>query len=287
MGGELSKVVVLMVPLLFGCGAESGRERPASGTASQAEQPVPPDLRADIARSIAVGSQLYVLDKVAAIGTDVLFANVQHPEAQGVVGYVPLREGDADGRGRNSYLVSFFTEDDPPRVAYEIRVLPDAQPEFQAFAPPKDVPPGFAALIRARQAAIAAMPTPKQPINPVVIPGEVAGEVLVYLLAGTKQPDLAVFGQHFRAVVAMGGSSVRSMTPLSNTVLEVPTRAPNGEPAEGLAVSHAVTDFPLETHVFTSLLHQKVVYVGTRRGMWRVEGDKISFLGKAESKAAE
>jgi hypothetical protein len=252
-------------------------------------QPIPSDLSANIARSVEIGKQLYVLDKVAALGTDVLFANEQHPEKQGVVGYLPLREGDDEGRPRDSFLVSFFTGDQPPRIAYDVRIQPDVQPAFQAHSPPREVSAEIAALIGARQAAVAAMPNTHQPVNPVLLPAELMGHsgVLVYLLAGTKQPDVAVFGKHYRAIVALGGTNVSSMTPLSNTALEVPTRAPNGTHAEGLWVTHVVTTYPLETHVFTSLLHKKPVYVSTQRGLWRVEGDEISFLGKVESDPGE
>ena len=43
-------------------------------------------------------------------------------------------------------------------------------------------------------------------------------------------------------------------------------------------VTHLVTDWPLETHVFVSLQWHLPVYVGTRRGIWRVNGDKIALI---------
>ena len=44
-------------------------------------------------------------------------------------------------------------------------------------------------------------------------------------------------------------------------------------------VSHVVTDYPLETHVFVSLLHKNApIYVATRRGTWLVIGDKITLV---------
>jgi hypothetical protein len=49
--------------------------------------------------------------------------------------------------------------------------------------------------------------------------------------------------------------------------------------AEALTITHLVTDYPLETHVFTSLLVRLPVYVLTSRGTWRVNGDQIAFLG--------
>jgi hypothetical protein len=244
-------------------------------------------LRDEIAKASAIGSQLYVLDKVAAIGTDVLLANVKDVEGQGLAGYLPLREGDDEGRPKDSFLVSFFTSEMPPRIAYEIRIAPDTAPEFRAHTPPKPAVPGFATLVQARQVAIAAMPSSGQPINPLVLPGEGNDEVLVYLLAGTKTPHVAVFGRHFRALVPVGGTRVTYMMPLSNTALEVPTRGPKGEIPEALMVSHLVTDFPLETHVFTSLLVGMPVYVGTMRGSWRVDGNKITYLGPWEGQGRD
>jgi hypothetical protein len=125
------------------------------------------------------------------------------------------------------------------------------------------------------------MPVSRQPVNPVLLPAEANGEtgVLVYLLAGTKRPDVAVLGRHFRALVPIEGTSLTYLKPLSNSAMEIPTRDPYGEPVVGLGISHLVTDFPLETHVFTSLLHKTPIHVVTQRGAWRVDGERISFLG--------
>jgi hypothetical protein len=45
-------------------------------------------------------------------------------------------------------------------------------------------------------------------------------------------------------------------------------------------VSHVVGDFPLETHVFASLLYKKMIFVASRRGVWCVDGERVSFLGE-------
>jgi hypothetical protein len=280
-----------LLAVLTACGGASSAAPPAAAPPAAAEptapatppaeQPIPPDLREQVERSSAVGQQLYVLDKVAALGTDVLLANVSDLRNAGVVGYLPLQMGDAQGKPTGTYVVAFFTPDSPPRVKYEIHVAANTPPRFEAFEPPKDGSPGFADLVQARQLAIAAMPGSAQPINPVLLPAaDVDDSVLVYLLAGTKQPDVAVLGRHFRALVPLGGTRVSSMQPLSNGALEVPTRDDSGKPVAALMVSHVVTDFPLETHVFASLLHQKTIYVATRRGLWRIDGERVSFLGE-------
>jgi hypothetical protein len=102
--------------------------------------------------------------------------------------------------------------------------------------------------------------------------------VLVYLLAGTTKAKVAVFGKHYRALVATGSNQVTYLKELTKSVLEVPLEE-NGQSPVALTVTHLVTEYPLETHVFTSLLLDLPVYVATSRGMWRVNGDQIAFLG--------
>jgi hypothetical protein len=253
------------------------------------EIPIPPDLEEQIHRSSAIGRQLYMLDQVAAFGTDVMRAHVPNPRSRRIRGYLPLRESDENGNPLDSFRVPFFTDEAPSRITCEVRFPSEGKPEFQAFDPPKVPLKGLAELFHARQLAIAALPGVSQGINPVVIPGAANGEngILVYLLAGTTKPDVAVLGRHFRALVPINGRDVTYMMPLSNTVLELPTRDPNGEKAVALAVTHFVTDFPLETHVFTSLLVKMPIYVGTKRGIWLVEGDKISLFNDKDTAPIE
>jgi hypothetical protein len=287
--GEQVARAALLLALFGGCARPSPAQPPAhqapAPAQSEIEQPIPSDLREQIARSCTIGRALYVLDHVAAVGTDVMLANVPNPAKAGLAGYLPVPEGTAPGEPIQSFLVGFFTREDPPRIAYEVRVAPNRAPVFQAFAPAKAAEPGFSAMIRARQLAIAAIPASNQPINPVLLPAALNGEAgtLVYLLAGTQRPGVAVFGRHFRALIAPGEQQVTYMMPLSKTALEVPTREQHGESVEALVVTQIVTDFPLETHVFTSLLTKIPVYVGTRRGIWRVTGDRIAYLGTRDA----
>lgn len=205
--------VVVSTALLLACAGVEAAPPPGSPSSAQ-ESPTPSDLVEQVARSSAIGRQLYVLDKVSAIATDTVLGQVPDPDSRGLAGYIPIGEADADGRPTQAFVVSFFTRDAPPRVAYEVRLTPDTKPALEAFSPPKEILGPLVSLIRARQAA-----------------------------------------------------------------LELPTRAPAGTSAAALAVSHLVTDFPLETHVFASLLNKLPIYVVTRRGYWCVDGDRIRFLG--------
>jgi hypothetical protein len=227
-----------------------------------------------------IGRLLYVFDKVAWIATDVVRGHLKNRQDDRLGGYIPLQQCDDRGRPTGEFSVCFYTHETPPRAAYMVKIKPDVRPIFEAFDSPKEVATWFAALVQARQTAVAAMPATGQPVNPVVLPGEVRGEsgTLVYLLAGTTKPNIAVFGKHFRALVPERGADVTYMTPLSNTILESPTRGPEGQAAESLYVTHLVTDCPTEIHVFNSLLTRLPVYVGTKTGIWCVEGDSIALV---------
>lgn len=63
--------------------------------------------------------------------------------------------------------------------------------------------------------------------------------------------------------------------PVKGRVGVLPTKPSKGGTVEAMFVTHLVTDWPLETHVFVSLLTHKQVYVGTKVGIWRVDGDRI------------
>jgi hypothetical protein len=276
------RTFVLVLALASGCAAPAAR---VPSQSSQADRflPIPADLRERAELAEDIGAQLYVLDKAAWIATDVLEAKVGNLETAGIGGYLPLREGDSTGKPVDSFIVSFFSSTARDRIAYEVRVFfsdPAREASFQAFDPPKAAQPGLPLLIQARESAIAAIPEIIQPMNPVVLPAFADGEkgMLVYLLAATKQPNVAVFGRHYRVLVGEDFKTVKDVRPLSHSVLEVPIAPQKDGKIVGLMVSHLVTESPLETHVFTSLLHGIPVYVATSRGDWLVDGDEIRFL---------
>lgn len=243
-------------------------------------------MREQVRRSEEIGRQIYLLDKASAIATDVLMARVPDFRNKNLGGYLPFREGDEAANLKPSFMVIFFTRDEPARIAYEIRVKIEAKPDFEAFSPPKPATPTFARLARARQAALQALPShpQPQPLNPLLMPAEVLGEkgIMVYLIAGTTRPNIAVFGRHYRVLVPGDGDSPSYVMPLSKGILEMPTKPSGGGKMAALLVSHILTDWPLETHVFVSLLNHLPVYVVTRAGNWRVNGDRITFLGQRE-----
>lgn len=243
---------------------------------------MPADLKEAVELSSAIGTELYLQDKASWIGTDAMLETVSTEDRKAIGGYVTIREGDDDERPKPSWSVIFFSKEIPARVLYEVTVPMEAgkRPLVKTIAPPRPIEGGLALLVKARQAAIEAAGPFAQPINPAVLPADIMNSsgVLVYLLAGTKKNNTVVFGKHFRVHVSSDGT-VREVVPLSKSILELSTAAPGGEKLEALIVSHIVTDYPLETHVFASLSAKLPVYVATARGDWVVEGATISFLG--------
>jgi len=285
-----SMLVGVSALLISACGGSAPKKTSdtAQETARADAQPaeIPADLKDDVARSSQIGQAIFSLDTISAAGTDLLFANVKDPGSKKLGGYITLPDVDDDGNFKKAYIVTFFTEDEPPRIAFEMRFTKDSKPTFDAFDPPKAASAKFVDLVHARQVAIEALPSSSQPINPVLIPGAARGEkgLLVYLLAGTAKPNVAVLGQHFLALVPYGATDVSYMKPLSKSAIEIPTLSPDGEKAAALTVTHIVTDYPLETHVFASMVADVPIVVVTNRGEWLVDGPKISFLGPPKAK---
>jgi hypothetical protein len=250
-------------------------------------QPAPPDLAKEVERASAIGFEIYLNDWASAVGTDVLAEKVGDLRGK-VGGYLTFREGDGTGP-QAAFLVWFFTPDDPPRVAYTVRVPlePGGRRTVETKSPPEAPTAFLATMFRARQAAIAAIAPVVQPPNPVMMPADVIGEtgILVEVVAGTTKPNLAVIGRHYRVIVSEDGSRVAKVFPLSKGVIELPTNTcPGQAKCVALVVSHIVTEAPVETHVFASLLNRIDLYVVTSRGWWRVKGSTIEFLGSLDEK---
>lgn len=276
-------IVSFFAVFLAGCATPQRPPEPRQGQpAAQDQLPIPAAYLPHVRRAEGIGRQLYLLDKVGAIGTDVVMERVPDFQSRGIGGYLPVQEGDPNGKPKDSFMVMFFTKEEPPRIAYEVRVKVNGKPDFAAFTPPKAMADSALPIVRARAAAIAAVPNHQQPLNPVVLPGSATDEkgILVYLIAGTTTPNRAVFGKHYRVLMPDHGDAPTYVMPMSKTAFELPVRkeAQGGETTEALMVTHLVSDWPLETHVLVSLQFKVPVYVGTAVGIWRIDGDKISFI---------
>jgi hypothetical protein len=248
--------------------------------------PTPPDLEANIKRSVEFGRALYLVDKASSIGTDVLLANVKAPQDRDLAGYITQRDTNENGELLPAFTVLFYSNGDSPVVKYRIHIPIDAvkRPVFEAVQPPTRVQEGTLMLVHARAAAVKAAGPFTQLINPVILPagdfGE-PGDLLVELLAGTKKTNTVVFGKHFRVIVSGDGLRVKSVTPLSKRAIEMPApRDEKGREVEALILNQVLTDYPVETHVLVSMQSKLPVFVATSRGNWMVDQDSIHLMAK-------
>lgn len=250
--------------------------------------PPPEDLRAAIDRSQSIGIELYERDRASAIGTETMLANVRAAEELGIAGCLTLRDSDAEGRPLDRWQVMFFSAGYSPTALCRVLVPMQrgAKPEFALVDRTTPMSADAHLMIRARQVALAAIEPTEQPQNPVLLAGQAIGKkgILVYLLAGSKRNDVAVLGKHHRVLVSSNGETVVSVEPLSKAAIEVPLELPPDAGTDaGLWITHLMTAWPLETHVFVSLRHRTPVFVGTSRGNWVVDGARISLLPQPDS----
>ena len=247
--------------------------------------PIPPDLVPRINESIELGRVIYFLDKASAIGTDVMKAKVPDFQSRGLGGWLAVLAADESGAPLPAFAVMFISRDEPFRMLFRIDVPLEGAPVFNELHPPKPLEDLGVRLFRARQTALRAIPPGARPWNPVVLPGAAIGRgdaILVYLLAAEQRPGEMVFGSHYQILVSTDGATIKQALPLSNTALVIPPpeeSIPPGATPVATMVSQIATDWPLETHVFVSLLHNRApIYVTTRRGVWLVIGDKITLV---------
>ena len=237
--------------------------------------PIPEDLQAHIAQSRKLGRAIYEQDMVSAKATDVLVAAKLLPGKGEVRGWVTREWPDG-------WVVDFMTAPakDTENIIYRVRFQPDrSKPELTVFEPMLPADAETAALFRARQSAIGALlDRCTQRVNPVILPAELVGKRgwLVYVLASTTEPNVLILGGHIRFIISPDGKNVLENYPLYEQCMSM-----EFDPAAFAAfINHRRTDWPLESHVFASLLYNKAIFIQTRRGLWKVEGEQVEYYGR-------
>ena len=226
-----------------------------------------------------LGVAIYEQDIRAARATDILFAKVNDPVKQGLRGWIV--EGDAkamlvrfirekDGLFDAYYDVKFEGTNAPVLLEPENRKLSDAQ----------------LAQHKARSLALKNIKKrASKNYNPVVLPDPEGDGFLVYALAATTNADEVMIGGHYRFTISKDGERVERSDELfrSLLVLKIKGDVPQGSALSGFYAMSLVSNMPLETHVYLSLLHRLPFSVGTPDGrIWWVENGKIEILKPGE-----
>ena len=271
---------------LVAVGCLSAAHTPAPGvTRAAAAQggeslPVPFDLQEGVERATILGTNLFLLDVATARAWDALAERIGPPDRNGISHYLALMGDDAEGKPDGSVEVLFFTENEVPQLAYRVQVGGKARraPVITEQKPPGVVYEPLMTLLNARALALDAVPRSQQVVNTVLMPQR-NGQIVVYVLAATRQPNVAVLGRHHRVLVAEDGAEVEAVTALSKAELELPTRDRSGQRLSSLAITEGDAEHPTETHVFASRMANVPLVVTTGRGRWLVRANGIDYLG--------
>jgi len=245
------------------------------------QMPIPSDLVATIDKSERLGQAIYVQDKASWIATDALVEEIGLLDDTAIAGWLTLLEAHEAFKPTGTWLVEFFSIEEPPTILYQVHVPmePDSSPRVERLNPPREATPGEVLLIEARQAAINSISIRRR-MNTVVFPTDPDDPdgIVVYLLAAATNPEVMVLGKHYRIVVGRDDAKVRTVTELSKSEIDLPMPRDPDENFIATYVTHVVTDWPLETHVFASLLYRRPLVVLTKRGVWHVNDGKITFV---------
>ena len=146
----------------------------------------------------------------------------------------------------------------------------------EALYPPVPMTEDERTRWRAKQLVFATQSaTCQTPYNALVVPAEAPREGwTVYLIAQPVEADVVAVGGHARVYVDADARLVEGAEDFSAACL-LARRSPE---QNRIAVNYAYAPLPAETHVLTSLLHQLVLFVGTSRGVFEVNGDLVRRL---------
>ncbi|MFN2509729.1 MAG: hypothetical protein ABR589_13285, partial [Chthoniobacterales bacterium] len=120
-----------------------------------------------------------------------------------------------------------------------------------------------------------------------VVPDPKGSGFLVYALATSADPDEIVTGIHYRVTVSADGSRAEQVDALSRTRLIITKQSlPKGyQKLAGFVLGQVVSDKPVETFVYLTLLHKKPCMIVTLdASVWSIENGKIT---KEKKKATE
>ncbi len=267
---------LLALPALvcaLGSCASKGQEPAAAARPAPA---LPGDLAAQVHQAERLGRAIFEQDLASSRASNALVEALNGEPDPDIRGFISRREGAR-------WRVQYFGGEDRLSTLWEAQVGAfGGDVALDKVEPPRPLDEEGQRMARARATATSQhFQACSSRYDAVILPASLIGQdgFLVYLLAANAGEGEWIVGGHQRFLISKDGSAVLGHQPLSRGCLAVPaSRRPEGA-RSGAWVTHVVSDAPAETHVFLSLLHQSTLFVGTRRGVWKVAGEKISFEG--------
>lgn len=231
-----------------------------------------PNDEAGLRRAEALGARLFELDRAAFVASDALMAAARGRADPRVQGWIT--EARADG-------IDVVFVDAAPAALYRVSIDADGKPAGPVDAAPPPLSPAQVAAVQARAVALASAPVSCSGFyNPVVMPGEAAGDWVVYLLPGSPDPGVVPLGGAWRVEVHDGQAGARRAFTQSCIALDN-----DGQDDDAFVVTHLLDPIPTEIHVFWSLWAGKPMYVGTGPKLWAIEQGHIRAADQAPAAA--
>ncbi len=223
----------------------------------------------DAADTLRIGRALYEQDRRAAIAAEILADNFD-PAAEGLVGFITTGTPPR-------MTVRFVRRSDRGYVAaidavFEDLLLPVLRRAEDPRLDVDELAQVEARLVVARDVATRC----DGRYNTAVLPDPNGRGLLVYALAATTDPGQVMVGGHLRYSVSRDGRRIERTEPLATScavaTLDDLERAARTGGSEGLALRTTLSNLPLESHVFLSLIHDLPLFVvGRDLRLWRVD----------------
>lgn len=212
-----------------------------------------------------LGTAIYESDLVSARATDLAKPNIA--KNAGVRGWVTTKTSDG-------WTVDFWAPGaDGPESKYRVQFSGGhLTPRHAAVEPPAPLDADSIAMVRAVETAKKArFPSCDRRYNHAVLPASMIGRDgwLVYLLAAHQRHGEVVIGGHARIHVSADGTRILETYPLSKGCLVMPFEP--GPAPNAIVTSTLISDRPLETHVYLSLLHKLPVFVSAGGKLWKID----------------
>ena len=216
------------------------------------------------------GYDLYIHDFLAANATNIV--SIERLQSSDARGWIVVKDGD-------SWRVRFVGDcDESVCSSFDVAFnLEEKSSRLTEFEVPEVIPDEQLAQWKARQLALGSeVQRCSETYNTVVLEGQDGTEPVwvVYLLAATTDPNIVVLGGHHRVTVSADGTRIIRSEPLTKSCLQL-AKNPDGA---ALMVTNLISQEPLETHVFSSLLYRIPLYIDTDVGVFAVEGNQIRLL---------
>lgn len=213
---------------------------------------------------------MFEQDKRAAAATDLLLANPSREGLNAIRGWVVVsslghhkvrfvRQVDA---GFDAPFEVAFSNNETPRLTLSER---------------SELTASELAQFRARQLAIQGIERPcSNRYNTIALTGPDSGQWMVWAIAATDRPGIVMVGGHYRFTISADGKSVIQRDALSRSCLALDSRSvPADARTEAMYATHIVSDTPVETHVYLSLLHRLPIAIRTYSGTWMVKDGRM------------